>query len=161
VESELRKENGTALHKQKMWLDSVLTVNEKEWVILTTHLPFYSPKESRDNKHLRENFQPILEKHGVDMVLTGHDHSYGRGVVSDYEVDDPSIVYVVSVSGPKFYEAGDKEWMQRKGSNLQLFQEITIDGRELHYKAYTAEGILYDHFLLKKKKGKNILREKI
>ena len=149
AEEEMSHENGRALKSQKAWLDSLLTVNTKEWVIITTHLPFYSSKETRDNPLLRKHFQPILEKHGVDMVLTGHDHSYGRGMASDFSVK-PSIVYVVSVSGPKLSEVSDKEWMQVKGSNIQLFQEISIEGNTLHFKAITADGKLFDEFKINK-----------
>ncbi len=150
VESELEDENGKALNNQKIWLDSLLSVNTKEWVILTTHLPFYSTKDTRDNPQLRKNFQPILEKYGVDLVLTGHDHSYGRGIVSDNPDVKATVVYVVSVSGPKLYESGNKSWMQFKGGNVQLFQTITIDDNKLEFKALTADGELFDHFSLEK-----------
>lgn len=153
ADSELRDASGTALEKQKAWLDSILTMNTREWTILTTHLPFYSPKESRDNDHLRQAFQPIIEKHGVDMVLSGHDHSYGRGQATDNPAAKNPIVYVVSVSGPKMYEVGDKEWMKVKGSNIQLFHEISIDNNLLTFKAFTADGRLFDQFVLKKKKN--------
>ena len=160
VESELEDENGEALKSQKMWLDSILSINTKEWVILTTHLPFYSTKDSRDNPQLRKHFQPILEKYGVDLVLTGHDHSYGRGLASDNPAVKPSVVYVVSVSGPKQYEAGDKAWMQVNGSNIQLFQQITIDGNQLNFKAFTATGELFDQFSLRKNgNGKKKFKE--
>ncbi len=160
TEGELEDENGDDLKSQKIWLDSILTVNTKDWVIVTTHLPFYSPKETRDNPNLRKHFQPILEKHGVDLVLTGHDHSYGRGMASDNPDIKPSIVYVVSVSGPKLYEAGDKEWMQQKGSFIQLYQNIQIDDKVLEYEAFTASGKLFDKFILKKQKnGKNKMIE--
>ncbi|MEZ5106561.1 MAG: metallophosphoesterase family protein [Draconibacterium sp.] len=160
TELELEDENGKALQSQKIWLDSVLTANTKEWVIVTTHLPFYSPKASRDNATLRKHFQPILEKHGVDLVLTGHDHSYGRGMASDNPDIKPSIVYVVSVSGPKLYDAGTKEWMTKSIGHKQLFQEITIDGNRLDFKTFSADGELCDHFeLLKKKNGNNKLKE--
>ena len=159
VESELEDENGQAMTNQKLWLDSVLTNNDKKWVIVTTHLPFYSTNIKRDNPHIRRNFQPILEKHGVDLVLTGHDHAYGRGVVSDNKDVKPSIVYVVSVSGPKLYEAGNKNWMQKRGGYLQLFQKITINGEVLDFKAVTANGEIFDHFILKKGKSGNKLVE--
>jgi hypothetical protein len=151
VESELEDENGSALKSQKIWLDSVLSANTKKWVILTTHLPFYSTKDTRDNPQMRKHFQPILEKHNVDLVLTGHDHSYGRGLASDNPEIKPNVMYVVSVSGPKMYEAGSKDWMQFKGGNLQLFHEITIDENELNFKAFTADGELFDQFSLTKK----------
>ncbi|MBT6767312.1 MAG: metallophosphoesterase, partial [Prolixibacteraceae bacterium] len=151
----LEDENGNDLKNQKIWLDSILTTNTKDWVIITTHLPFYSPKENRDNSTLRKHFQPILEKHGVDMVLTGHDHSYGRGMATDNPDMKPSIIYVVSVSGPKLYEAGNKEWMQQKGSFLQLYQTIRINDDVLEYEAFTANGTLFDKFILKKQRSGN------
>ncbi len=94
------------------------------------------------------------------MVLTGHDHSYARGIASDFSAK-PSIVYVVSVSGPKLYEAGDKKWMKLSGSYIQLFQEISIEGKNLHYKAITADGKLFDEFKIKKRtNGRNKFTEK-
>lgn len=158
ADSELRNEDGFKLEAQKVWLDSVLQSNTKEWVIVTTHLPFYSPKENRDNKHLRENFQPILEKYKVDLVLSGHDHSYGRGRYTDNPENGHEVMYVVSVSGPKMYEAGDKDWMEHSGAFKQLYQVISIDGNELNYESFTADGELFDWFSLKKKKnGKTII----
>jgi hypothetical protein len=162
ADGELENENGYEVTSQKAWLDSVLRTNTKEWVIVTTHLPFYSPKESRDNALIRRNFQPILEKYKVDMVLTGHDHSYGRGTATDSSNPDNAIMYVVSVSGPKLYPAGDKEWMQQKGSYLQMFQNINIKDKVLVYEAYTASGELYDKFTLKKnsKGNKKLVEQK-
>lgn len=158
TDGELETENGYEMTAQKEWLESVLTNNPQKWTIVTTHLPFYSPKESRDNTHLRANFQPILEKHGVDMVLTGHDHSYGRGSASDNPDIKPSIIYVVSVSGPKLYPAGDKDWMHKNISYTQLYQVISIKDNVLSYEAFDATGELRDAFKLKKNaKGKNKL----
>jgi hypothetical protein len=160
TDGELENEDGYELTSQKAWLDSVLSNNTQKWTIVTTHLPFYSPKQSRDNKQLRKHFQPILEKHGVDMVLTGHDHSYGRGTATDNPNIKPSIIYVVSVSGPKLYEAGDKDWMQKSISYTMLYQVISINDNNLSYKAFDATGKLRDEFkLTKNSSGKNKLTD--
>ena len=151
--SELEDENGYPLQAQKAWLDSVLYTNKKEWIIVTTHLPFYSTKENRDNPQLRKHFQPLLEKYKVDLVLTGHDHSYGRGRASDNINLKPTVVYVVSVSGSKFYPLGTKPWMEHSAGNLELFQTITINKNTLIYKSFTASGLLFDEFMLKRQKN--------
>lgn len=156
ADSELENEDGYPMQAQKAWLDSVLQANTKEWVIVTTHLPFYSPKESRDNKLLRENFQPILEKYKVDLVLSGHDHSYGRGRASDNPQNGHKVMYVVSVSGPKMYDAGDKDWMEHSGAFKQLYQVVSIENNELLYESFTTDGELFDRFSLKKKKNGKI-----
>lgn len=148
---ELEDENGYEMTAQKAWLDSLLRTNTKKWVIVTTHLPFYSTKDTRDNPQLRKHFQPILEKYKVDLVLTGHDHSYGRGRASDNPKIDPSVVYVVSVSGPKIYPVGEKSWMQFKGDGRFLYQRITVSENTLNYQSVTVYGEVFDSFQLKKK----------
>lgn len=144
--SELEDENGYQMTVQKAWLDSFLRTNSQKWVVVTTHLPLYSTKDTRDNPQLQKHFQPILEKYKVDLVLTGHDHSYGRGRESDTPGVKRSIVYVVSVSGPKLYPDGSKTWMEEKGGNTQLFQQIRADKSSLVYQSYTVSGKVFDSF---------------
>ncbi len=140
---------------QANWLDSILTHDARPWTIITLHYPFYSTKPERDNPILRSTFKPILDRHHVDIVLQGHDHGYGRGQVTNemagvnYRDREHGTVYVVSVSGPKMYEVEhEANWLQKSGDNTQLFQIISIKGDILDYKAYSAEGQLYDAFQL-------------
>ncbi len=159
LDAEIMDESELAANESKKWLEKVLRDNKSKWTILTLHFPFYSTKDNRDNPELRDNFQPIIEKYNVDMVLTGHDHAYGRGMeniksmTNEGEISGP--MYVVSVCGPKQYSLSDKGWMTRKAGNTQLFQVISIDGKKLNFKAYTATGKLYDEFDLVKREGKN------
>lgn len=133
------------------WLDSVFTHNPRKWKVVLVHFPLYSTKSNRDNPQLRKVFQPLFEKHKVDLVLQGHDHAYGRG---NRETDGHTTVYVVSNAGPKMYEVGEnKDWMVKKASMVQMFQVISLEGNRLEYKAYQADGTLYDAFRLKKKEG--------
>ncbi|MEX2403884.1 MAG: metallophosphoesterase family protein [Balneolales bacterium] len=138
---------------QAEWLEEVLKATDKQWIILTLHQPFYSTKETRDNPQIREAYKDLLDEYGVDIVLQGHDHAYGRGML-DEEADGPGTtgtMYVVSVSGPKMYEIGDeKSWMQKQLDNTQMYQVITIDGDQLFFKSYTTTGTLFDEFKLKK-----------
>lgn len=148
------------LEKQAVWLDSVLTHNPRKWTAITFHYPIFSTKSNRDNVKLRDRFKPIFDKHRVDIVLQGHDHAYGRGMVNNvptgYSVNDKAsgTMYVVSVSGPKMYDVSDDAWMDRRARNTQLFQVITIEGDVLSYEAFTADGKIYDAFDLEKRKGK-------
>ena len=141
--------------EQVEWLDKTLTNNPNQWTILTFHHPILSTAKGRDNKELRALWQPVIDKHRVDMVLTGHDHTYGRSnVASGTSGIIGGTVYVVSVSGPKMYNLERAPWMQRAAEDTQLFQVIRIDGKKLRYEARTARGMLYDAFTLEKAKGK-------
>jgi hypothetical protein len=44
-------------------------------------------------------------------------------------------------------------FMQRAAEQTQLYQIVHIDGGMLRYEAHTADGELYDAFLLKKRPG--------
>ncbi|MEB2783778.1 metallophosphoesterase family protein [Algoriphagus persicinus] len=151
--------NENAMATQKTWLEKVLSENPQKWAIITFHHPIYSTGTGRDNKEFREAFKPIFDKYKVDLVLQGHDHSYGRGrnLPSGVANQDPSAqgpVYVVSVSGPKMYNLTFDKWMDRAASNTQLYQLIGIEGNRLSYGSYTAKGDLYDGFDLIKAEGK-------
>ena len=143
------------------WLKNVLENNDQRWTIVTTHYPVYSTKFGRDNVRLRSALKPLFEKYHVDLVLQGHDHTYGRGTNLPLgkgkrnSIQGP--VYVVSVSGPKMYDLGLAEWMQRGASNTQLYQIIRINDDVLSFEAYTVDNQLYDAFELKKnKQGKSV-----
>jgi hypothetical protein len=70
------------------WLDKDLDSTLQPWTIAFFHHPPYS-KGSHDSDseveliEMRENALPILEAHGVDLVLSGHSHSYERSYLID------------------------------------------------------------------------------
>ena len=70
------------------WLEADLAANDKEWVIAFWHHGPYS-KGNHDSDgedqaiSMRENAVPLLERYGVDLVLTGHSHSYERSYLID------------------------------------------------------------------------------
>jgi hypothetical protein len=161
-ESEINRE------KQRRWLDSLLTHDPRKWTVITFHFPVFSTSAKRDNEKLREHFKPLFDKHRVDLVLQGHDHAYGRGMVNNvptgFTASDKTsgTMYVVSVSGPKMYDVSKDAWMDRRARNTQLFQIITIEDNKLAFEAYSADGTLYDAFdLVKSGKKPNKLVNRI
>ncbi|MFN6109961.1 MAG: fibronectin type III domain-containing protein [Planctomycetota bacterium] len=177
------------LDVQAKWLEIVLALNECEWVICTFHHPVFSTGQGRDNETLRRLWKPIFDKYQVDLVLQGHDHTYGRTglqvpTVEDWKTaieeqrkldpkgernlpfgvqkldQESGTVYVVSVSGPKMYNNSRPPFMPRIAEDTQLYQVIQIDGPRLRFEARTATGKLYDAFELRKAgSGPNQLME--
>jgi 3',5'-cyclic AMP phosphodiesterase CpdA len=145
---------------QRRWLEKVLGENPNRWTVVTHHHPIYSAEPGRDNKALRDAWQPVYDKYHVDLVLQGHDHAYLRTELRSYgnvaagatARSEAGTMYVVSVSGPKQYEKGISPG-RRRGNKLQLYQVISVDGDELRYRAKTATGELYDGFTLRKRPG--------
>lgn len=131
---------------QAKWLDGVLAGNTQRWTLVLLHQPFYSPREGRENTALREHILPVVLKHKVDLVLQGHDHTYGRRG----EGQQATPQYVVTVAGPKQYRLSDeaRATMAPVGEDTQLFQVLTIAPQQLRYEARTVTGRLYDGFTL-------------
>ena len=70
------------------WLEADLAANDKEWIIAFWHRPPYSrgsANSDTDSRQiaLRQNAVPLLERYGVDLVLTGHTHAYERSYLID------------------------------------------------------------------------------
>ncbi len=70
------------------WLGADLASTNQDWVIAYWHHPPYtkgSHDSDTDNKLMlmRQNFLPLLEANGVDLVLGGHSHSFERSFLLD------------------------------------------------------------------------------
>lgn len=74
------------------WLAADLAANTHPWTIVDFHHPPYTKGSHNSDdpsdsggimKRMRENVVPILEAHGVDLVLTGHSHDYERSFLID------------------------------------------------------------------------------
>ncbi|MHC4105084.1 MAG: PKD domain-containing protein, partial [Planctomycetota bacterium] len=71
-----------------VWLQEDLAANDKDWTIAFWHHPPYS-KGFHDSDlsstliKIRERALPLLEASGVDLILSGHSHSYERSFLLD------------------------------------------------------------------------------
>ena len=74
------------------WLQADLEKNRQEWLVAFCHHPPYT-KGSHDSdkdkdsdarmRKMREVVLPLLEEHGLDMMLVGHSHAYERSFLLD------------------------------------------------------------------------------
>ncbi len=70
------------------WLKADLAATTREWIVAFFHHPTYT-KGTHDSDRerqlieMRQNFLPVLEAGGVDLVLTGHSHVYERSFLLD------------------------------------------------------------------------------
>ena len=163
IDSDEMLRNDALARKEELWVENLLKDNPCRWTIMTFHHPLFSTYAMRDNKKVREILKPLIDTYHVDMVLTGHDHTYARGEVMP-DVEDKTgrftgTVYIVSVSGHKQYIQDASSWWDVGYTNTQTWQTIRVDHNELTYKACDASGEVIDSFTLKKKRnGRNLLR---
>ncbi|MFT5155257.1 MAG: hypothetical protein ACI841_005268, partial [Planctomycetota bacterium] len=71
-----------------LWAEADIMNTTQDWTIAFWHHPPYT-KGSHDSDtevnlmEMRQNFLPMLESVGVDLVLCGHSHSYERSMLLD------------------------------------------------------------------------------
>jgi DNA repair exonuclease SbcCD nuclease subunit len=60
---------------QKVWMDSVLAINDADWKIVVGHHPFYTGGKRIDEENtVRNSLEPLLTRHNVDVYFAGHEH---------------------------------------------------------------------------------------
>jgi hypothetical protein len=142
--------------KQTAWLEEQLKNSDKTWKIMIYHAPMYSSGADRDNPRVRAAWGPLFDKYHVDLALQGHDHAYLRTypMYNEKPVSSPKegTIYIVSVSGTKYYDQGDFDYTEFGMTNVSTYQvlDIEIEGNKLSYKAYDINGDVRDQFVIEK-----------
>lgn len=77
------------------WLEEDLAVADATWLVAYFHHPPYTAGTHDSDTEgqlieMRENALPILEAHGVDLVLAGHSHIYERSWLLRGAYDTPT-----------------------------------------------------------------------
>jgi Purple acid Phosphatase, N-terminal domain/Calcineurin-like phosphoesterase len=141
---------------QTEWLEEQLANTDATWKFVVYHHPAYSSGASRDNPEVRQLWGALFDKYHVDLALQGHDHAYLRTWPMHAEKRVASAkegtIYIVSVSGTKFYDQGEFDYTEFGMTNVSTYQvlDIRIDGNKLTYKAYDINGDLRDEFVIEK-----------
>ncbi|MGI9308265.1 MAG: purple acid phosphatase family protein [Gammaproteobacteria bacterium] len=100
------------------WLANDLAANTQDWTIAFWHHPEYS-KGSHDSDveapliFIRENVVPVLEAHGVDLMLSGHSHSYERSyLLNGHHGQSGTLVPAMILDGGDGSESGDGAYLK-------------------------------------------------
>ena len=156
LDSTLAAYDSTAAKAQADWLDATLARTRASWKFVMLHHPIYPSHPWRDLPALRERFVPIFDKHHVDFVLQGHDHAYQRThpLRAHARAATPAggTIYLMAVSGDKFVESTERDYVEVSRSGVSTYQTFEIDPRSsrLTYRAWTKGGMLIDELSIQK-----------
>ena len=94
---------------QLNWLKNDMNGTDADWKIVCMHKsPYTLGKDGKwpDALYLQESLAKVLDKCGVDLVLSGHDHQYLRTKpLKNNKVNEDGTVYVLAgTAGTKRYE---------------------------------------------------------
>jgi hypothetical protein len=120
---------------QYVWLQNDLASTNQFWKFVVFHEPAYSSDKDnkpKDNSAIVQNFVPLFEQYGVDVVLNGHWHDYERmkpllgGQVSSIEAG--GVVYVVTGGGGAgLVSVNGPPWNQRTAAKASLYHLALLD----------------------------------
>ncbi len=104
------------------WLREDLERATADWLIAYWHHPPYTKgthdsDTDKESVEMREQILPILESHGVDLVLTGHSHIYERSMLMDGAYSTPTKVDGVILDDGDGDPKGDGPYRKIPGLN--------------------------------------------
>jgi len=101
---------------QHTWLERDLATTTKPWKFVFFHHPPYTAgfiiidgtRVDLANLSVRRNLAPLFELFGVDIVFSGHSHSYERTfpILQDHSADEEQDPDYVNPSGPIYVTTG-------------------------------------------------------
>lgn len=129
--------------EQVQWLESTLASTTQEWVIVYFHIPPYDALPEDDMGYaVRVNVVPVLERYGVDLVLSGHNHNYQRSLVN-------GVTYIVTGGA-----GGELVYIESPDPDTEAYYnghhvvEFTVQGSALSGRAIAIDGTVVDSFSL-------------
>ncbi|MGZ4159631.1 MAG: phosphodiester glycosidase family protein [Neobacillus sp.] len=140
------------LDKQLEWLKQDVKNSDKPWKILVTHQPPYFTNPFGGNEIIKEKLPPVVDELGIDIVFSGHDHSYGRTKkLKDGKEDPNGTVYVVTgTTGQKHYDAvADEKFDFVNTDNIAVSMYAKVDKDQITFTTTTSEGETLDQFTVK------------
>ncbi len=140
---------GAAELKHMEWLQADLAKNKEKLCVVMFHHPPYPasdiPKDTARAKTIRENFVPLLEAGGVDLVLSGHQHVYMRTKpLLDETITTGGITYLIGTSAGKQYGVGSYEYIEVIKGDVAIYSVLSVSGNSIGIKSFDGNGELID-----------------
>lgn len=157
----LNSNNRNTVEHRELLKKAVESHKDAKWKVVMFHHDIYGsgqPHSDTDGANLRALFAPLMDEFGIDMCLTGHDHSYARsylmadGTAIQYDdsvaINPEGTLYIAagSASGSKFYKlATTKQYYIAERSNTQIptFSTIDFSDESIVIKTYDYNGNKY------------------
>jgi len=113
------------------WLENYLATRinrvRTPWVIVMMHTPWYNSNTGHwgEGERFRNNMEPLLHQYGVDIVLSGHVHSYERSTTVLNNTIDPCGTSYVNLGDGGNYEGYSGAWRDPQ-PDWSMFREASF-----------------------------------
>ncbi len=137
------------------WLDADLAATKKYWKIAFVHHPPYPTGAHRNDPIcalVQQYVNPIVERHGVQVLLAGHEHGYERsfplrgGQKADASL--PSTTYLITGGGGAFLENVGSLPQCVLSVSTHNYLRVDVAGTALTFSAIGLGGAVIDRITL-------------
>lgn len=126
---------------QLAFLERSLEAADTTWTLVALHHPPYSSGYQGSSTEVRRAFSPLFERHGVQLVLSGHDHDYQRSEMIN------GVTYVVSGAGSGRRLTGTESFTEVAYAFVHFLDIAAYDDR-IVVRAVASNGQIADEFEL-------------
>ncbi len=137
LDSEQRLDGASAQHA---WLAAELAKSTAPYKVLQLHRPMVSSRAGAIGRNMHGSLGPLLAKHGVQLVLAGHEHGYERSKRVN------GTVHMVSGGGGAAsygYPGRQPETSQLRGARHHHLQ-LSFDANQMVVRAVDDKGTVFD-----------------
>ncbi len=131
---------------QLAWLEADLAATTQPWKMALLHrAPYSSGGEHGSALDVRAAFAPVFERHGVQLVIAGHEHDYERTVPLRADVADPAgVTYLVTGGGgAPLYPSATSSFTAASASRFHYLRGVVSDCT-LQVSAVGTAGTVFD-----------------
>lgn len=142
--------------RQLAWAEKDLAATDKKWKVVLMHKHIFSFRVNGAFNDIAETFMPLFDKYNVDVVFTGHIHSYRRTVpFYKGEPAEKGTIYIsTGAAGERLRINGPPRIAVEAAINphQSLPNYLVLETNEdiMHIQAFSQNGEKFDSVQLKK-----------
>lgn len=142
--------------KELAWAEKDLASTNKPWKVVLMHKHIFNFRVDGSFNAIGNTFMPLFDKHKVDVVFTGHIHSYRRTVpIYQGAVAENGTIYIsTGVAGERLRVNSpmqiNLEAATNPQPNLPNYLVLQTAAGEMKIQAFTQKGEIIDSVTLRK-----------
>ena len=138
--------NGADLSAACEWLKQDAAQSTCMWKVLSIHQPPYYTNAKGGSERFHEQIPAAAEAAGIDVVFSGHDHSYARIMAKDGEpVTENGVTYFIcgdlgeKSKNVNYAMSSDFSFAYKEQAYAGLIMYVTANGKEMTITAYDSK----------------------
>jgi hypothetical protein len=114
--------------------------------VVVGHHPIHSSGFHGNDPELRARLSPLMQRHGVQLYINGHDHHYERSVPID------GITYLVVGGGGARLRPVIATAQSARAASLHSFAELDFGTDALSLTAWSSTGLPIDRAVIPRRR---------